>query len=340
MNLITWPRLLNAGTWLRLVVQRLPWLMPLFSFASGWLGFALVQRGENLAQWVALFALLGWPWLLLEPLIVRWGARLLKRPLPPILLNMVTQSLQQEVLFFALPFLFGVTQRDPGQMLFTGLAAAAALVSTLDIVYERHISHRPWLSLLFHSYCSFIAGLVVLPIAAHLPIERALPVAMAITGLWLLLSLPRMIGSLQSLRARLFCFAAIVIGPLLAVGLRNHIPAAGLWVNEARVSQSIESLTPGPEVKSLGVEQLLAEGAVAYVAIRAPTGLAQAVIFEWSHEGQVVDRIPAEILGTGHSGWRTFSRKHVFPPDPRGHWTVDLRTPFGQLICRMRFEVV
>ena len=40
------------------------------------------------------------------------------------------------------------------------------------------------------------------------------------------------------------------------------------------------------------------------------------------------------------NGWRTFSRKRVFPQDALGRWTVDVRTPQGQLIERMRFTVV
>jgi hypothetical protein len=49
------------------LATRLPWLLPLISFAAGWLGYVLVQRGEALARIVALLALLGWFWLLLEP---------------------------------------------------------------------------------------------------------------------------------------------------------------------------------------------------------------------------------------------------------------------------------
>ena len=49
------------------IANRLPWLVPAISFAAGWLGFLLVRRGEDLARLVALLALLGWFWLLLEP---------------------------------------------------------------------------------------------------------------------------------------------------------------------------------------------------------------------------------------------------------------------------------
>ncbi|HVJ29960.1 MAG TPA: DUF5924 family protein, partial [Gammaproteobacteria bacterium] len=47
--------------------HRWPWVLPTASFAAGWVGFGLVRRGENLARIVALLALCGWFWLLLEP---------------------------------------------------------------------------------------------------------------------------------------------------------------------------------------------------------------------------------------------------------------------------------
>ena len=53
------------------VMNRFPWLLPVTSFAAGWLGFVMVTRGAGVAQWVALLALLGWPWLLVEPLVRR-----------------------------------------------------------------------------------------------------------------------------------------------------------------------------------------------------------------------------------------------------------------------------
>ncbi|NKB16276.1 MAG: DUF2914 domain-containing protein [Sphingomonadales bacterium] len=39
------------------------------------------------------------------------------------------------------------------------------------------------------------------------------------------------------------------------------------------------------------------------------------------------------------SGWRTYSRKETFPANSDGRWIVDVRTPQGQLLKRMRFIV-
>jgi hypothetical protein len=63
------------------------------------------------------------------------------------------------------------------------------------------------------------------------------------------------------------------------------------------------------------------------------------VIFEWRHDGES-ERIVERIRGGRAEGWRAFSRKRLFPANAVGPWTVDLLTPQGQLLKRLRFEVV
>jgi hypothetical protein len=171
------------------LARRFPWLLPALSFAAGWLGFLLVQRGQEVARIIALLALLGWFWLLLEP----WVRRRLERRRQRVgnfVVNFITQSLQQELLFFSLPFLIGSTQRDAGQIAFTGLVGVAAVLSTIDPVYERVIATRAARRMSFHAYCSWIAALVVLPMVLLVPVERALPISLLAVSGWLLVTLP------------------------------------------------------------------------------------------------------------------------------------------------------
>jgi hypothetical protein len=125
--------------------------------------------------------------------------------------------------------------------------------------------------------------------------------------------------------------------PLLLWTVRSELPAAGLAVTRARITQSVDNLTPGPAVSRLTVDQLQ-QGVVAYAAIRAPAGLAQTVVFEWRHAGDV-ERIVEQLHGGREEGFRLYSRKRVFPADPIGAWTVDLLTPERQLLKRLRFVV-
>lgn len=318
------------------LVQRRPWLLPAASFVAGWIGFVLVRRGEDLARIVALLALCGWIWLLVEPWVRRRLERR-RRNAGNFVVNFVSQSLQQELLFFSLPFLIGATQRDVGQIAFTSLVAAAALVSTVDPLYERLVATRAARRMTFHAFCSWIAALVVLPMVLRLPVERALPISLLAVSAWLILTMPLSLYSLRGWRSRAAWLAGMLAVPLLFWEVRGQIPAAGLAVTDARVTQTIDGLTPGAPVRRVRQEDL-ARGIVAYAAIRAPAGLSQQVVFEWRHNG-VRERIPIEIQGGRADGFRAYSRKQAFPADPAGVWTVDVLTPQAQLLERLRFEV-
>jgi hypothetical protein len=316
--------------------HRYPWLLPLVSFIGGWIGFALVNRGEAFARAIALLALLGWFWLLVEP----WIRRRLERRRPKMgkfVVNFVSQSLQQELLFFSLPFLIGATQRDLGQIAFTALVAVAALVSTVDPVYERVVAKRAVRRLLFHAYCSWLSALIVLPMVLSLPVERALPLSVIAVTLWLLLTLPLSVRSLKHLVTRAIWVAGVVALPFALWQIRAQVPPAGLAVTSARITQTIDGMNPGDAVHDLKRADL-ERGVVAFAAIRAPAGLSQKVIFEWHHNGEF-ERMAATIHGGNADGYRIFSRKQLFPEDAAGVWIVDILTPQAQLLRRLRFTV-
>jgi hypothetical protein len=318
------------------LARRWPWLLPTASFVAGWVGFLLVRRGADFARWIALLALVGWPWLLIEPLVRRPLERR-REGMGKLVANFVSQSLQQELLFFSLPLLIGATQIDAGQIAFTGVAAGAALISTIDPVYERWVAARAARRLFFHAYCSWIAALVVLPMVLRLPLEHALPLSLAAVAASLLLTLPLSLRSLATRGQRALWTASVLVAPVLLWLARGELPAAGLAVTEARITQTVENLTPGPAVRRLTADRL-ADGVVAFAAIRAPAGLAQTVVFEWRH-GQERERIVERLHGGRAEGFRLYSRKRVFPADAVGAWTVDLLTPQGQLLKRLRFVV-
>jgi uncharacterized protein DUF5924/DUF2914 family protein len=329
-----WPeRLRRLSRW----HARLPWLLPLSSFIAGWIGFVMVRRGADWARLVAMLALVGWPWLLIEP-VVRRLLEQRRRRLGTFVVNFVSQSLQQELLFFSLPFVIGATQSDAGQIAFVCFVGAAALVSTIDPLYERWIAKRAARRLLFHAYCSWIAALVVLPMVLLVPLEQALPMSLATVVVWLVLTFPLSWRSLRTWRARTAWLASVIVVPIVIWELRGQVPAAGLAVKRARITQSIDGLEPGPAVETVA-RSALDQGVIAYAVIRAPAGLTQTVIFEWHHNRES-ERIAEKIHGGSESGWRAFSRKMVFPPDAVGSWTVDLVTPQGQLLKRLRFDIV
>ena len=316
--------------------HRYPWVVPLISFIAGWIGFAMVKRGEGFARAIALLALLGWVWLLVEP----WIRQRLERRRPKMgnfVVNFVSQSLQQELLFFSLPFLIGATQRDLGQIAFTAVVALAAVVSTADPIYERVVARRAVRRLLFHAYCSWLSALIVLPMVLRLPGERALPVSVIAVTAWLLLTLPMSVRSLKHIATRAVWVAGVAALPFALWEIRAQVPPAGLAVTSARITQTIADMNPGEAVREIKRADLT-RGVVAFAAIRAPAGLSQDIIFEW-HHGDDLERVSATIHGGNADGYRIFSRKMTFPADAAGLWTVDVLTPQEQLLRRLRFSV-
>ncbi len=320
---------------------RWQWLLPVASFLAGWIGYVAIERGPTLARIMALTVLLSWFWLLLENVAGRWLQRFTKGRLSPAVACFVTQSLQQELLFFSLPFVLGASQLDLAHGLFVAVLCLAALLSTLDPVYERWIARSPDAAVAFQVYCTWITALVLLPVALHLPIQKAALVASVIALLAFVAALPRLLserkGILVCLRAALPVIVVVAVVTVLA----RWLPPAGLRLTESRMTTEINALQPGPPITYIERSRLQREGLIVYTAIHAPRGLTQALSFDWHHDGRVIDRIPAVIEGSDGKGrgWRTWTRKQNFDADPRGKWRVDIRTAGGQLVGRLRFVV-
>ncbi|MES2683843.1 MAG: DUF5924 family protein [Pseudomonadota bacterium] len=322
-------------------LERWQWLLPVGSFLLGWIGYLAIERGPGLARATAFIILMSWPWLLMENLAGRWLNRITKGHLSPAVACFITQSMQQELLFFSLPFVIGASQLDVGHGLFLALLGIAALLSTLDPIYERWIARRPVAAVGFQVYCTWIAALVLLPIALHLPLEQCAPVAAAIALLALALGLPRLLESRTGIVACLRAVLPIITAIALALFLGRWLPPAGLKLGESRITTEISDLQPGAAIHRIALDSLHRDGLIAFATIHAPVGVTQNLSFDWYHRGVCIDRIPAVIEGTSDKarGWRTWTRKQNFDEDPRGRWRVDIRTAGGQLVGRLRFSV-
>lgn len=313
------------------------WVVPLVSFLAGWASFVFVQRGASLAIIIAFAVLAGWIWLFIQPCIQRSVERFSSPAVSTLTVNFVAQSIQQEILFFSLPFLFFSTVlNDPGQVIVTASVVLAAVLSTIDPLYERCIACSQLLRLGFHSLCSFVAALVILPIVVRIPVESSFNIAMGFVILWLLLATPFIYTRRQQLSLGLLM--ATLVFPVFVWTMRAHIPPAGIQVMEATLTSNVKAHDPVDSLHTVARNEL-DRGLYVHAAIRAPLGLSQAVIFEWRHD-DTVDIVPSVIVGGRTQGFRTFSRKENFGSSPLGDWEVHLRTPQGQLLERVRFTVV
>ncbi|WP_019409254.1 DUF5924 family protein [Pseudomonas psychrophila] len=320
------------------LMKRYPGLIALFGFCSGVGSFILVDRQQGMARWIAVILLVSWVWLMLENTLTQWFARVFKREIPPPLLRYATQMIHQESLFFVLPFFFVTTTWNSGQLVFTGLLGAAALVTITDPLYYKWLAPRRWLYLGMHTLALFAALLTALPIILNLTTAESYKLAL---GTAVLLSIPSMAVSLPLKTWRGWLVLPLIVLALGGTGwlLRSWVPPATLWMTEVAVTTQLQDRTPGESIEQISVNQLRSNGLYAYTSINAPRGLNERIYHVWKLNSQEVDRIALDIRGGRKEGYRAWTHKLNFPPNSVGRWQVQVLTEDGQMIGVLRFEV-
>ncbi|MGE6793734.1 Protein of unknown function [Pseudomonas guineae] len=323
------------------LAQRHPGMVAVFGFASGLASFLLVERQAELAQVLGLVMLVSWLWLILENILRESIARRFGFELPPPLLRYATQMIHQESLFFVLPFFFITTTWNSGQLLFSGLLAAAALVSIIDPLYYKWLAPKRWLFLAYHTLALFAVLLTALPIIFKLTTPQSYQLALAAA---VLLSFPSLFAIITVQR---WWRGLLLIGLTLALGAggwlaRVWVPPATLWLTEVAVTTQFDNQNraPGASLKQLSVAQLRSQGLYAYTAINAPRGLNERIYHVWRRDGGEVERIALNIQGGRKEGYRAWTHKQNFPADAVGRWQVQVLTEAGQMIGVLRFKVV
>ena len=222
--------------------------------------------------------------------------------------------------------------------MFTGLLGAAALVTITDPLYYKWLAPRRWLYLGLHTLALFAALLTALPIILNLTTAESYKLAL---GTAVVLSIPSMAVSLPLKTWRGWLVLPLIVLALGGTGwlLRSWVPPATLWMTEVAVTTQVQSRTPGESIKQISVSQLRSQGLYAYTSINAPRGLNERIYHVWQLNGQEVDRIALDIHGGRKEGYRAWTHKLNFPPNPVGRWQVKVLTEDGQMIGVLRFKV-
>jgi hypothetical protein len=96
-------------------------------------------------------------------------------------------------------------------------------------------------------------------------------------------------------------------------------------------------LLPGDDIHLVAGTPLYA-----YSAVFSPTSFKMNVIHEWQYYSTSTDtwvtrgRVTLATTGGGDRGYRTFSMEENLTP---GKWRVNVKTPQGQIIGRLNFDV-
>jgi hypothetical protein len=312
----------------------------LASLSGGLATLFVFHRGLPHVGWIIGYALLAWLLVILLALFREaWQARGWQWPVRGA--EYGVQTLLHGLLLFILPAYYASTTLTSLNALFLGLLVGLALLATIDPWFGTLVQPRAWARHAFFLTAVFAALNVALPLV-RVPPFASLGISAAVAVL-AITPLIRRGWAMPWPRAFRVTLATALIAATLATLVRWAIPPAPLALAGAAIARGLADWEPIDRVVAPITAAQLREwgGLVAYTAIYAPAGLSQPVEHVWRREGRAVSVIRlSPVLGGRREGFRTYSRKTAFPPDPAGHWSVDVVTTSGQLIGRLRFQVL
>ncbi|WP_437969003.1 DUF5924 family protein [Sorangium sp. So ce260] len=328
--------------------KKLWWLHTAYALSLGAFVVTFAQKGFQHARFLAVSVSIAWLLVLLffrlfgtgarQDFATAWrGARLRF-----LVMTYVLKNLYQGMLFFLLPFYWKSASLDAPNRWFVLLLGACAVLSTLDLVFDRVLMRWKTLASVFYGVTLFACLNLVIP--ALLPDTRTLYTLLSAALVSVLgfctLHLP--FGALWSRVGVVFLVVAAAAGVGLAYGTREIIPPVPMHLSSAAVGPSV--LPDGRlamSVKSLHFSVIRELRAVTDVVV--PGGDGDRLLHVWRHEGREVLRAPEETLRVpGPEGAVRLKSQLVGGSLPRrlaGHWTVDVETQDGQLVGRTSFEV-
>jgi hypothetical protein len=210
-----------------------------WALAVGTVVVLLARERYHLVLWVVLFLVLAWTSTLFLGRAVARGVE------PPKLAHEVTsyftRILYQETLFFLLPFYAYSTVVESPNVLFLILLGGLAILSCIDLIFDRWLRTRPVFVLMFFAIVAFAGINLLLPLLVGLSPERSLPLAalLAVGGAAPLAV--RMTPNASGGRLRLVVGGLVMLA--VPVGLPRLIPPVPLRLERAPFAPGIARRT-------------------------------------------------------------------------------------------------
>jgi uncharacterized protein DUF5924/DUF2914 family protein len=331
--------------------KKLWWIHSAYALVIGISVVTFAQKGFEHVRWLAVT--LGATWVLVL-VFFRAFDRPIERPgsrpgaAAPVKLRFyvmtyVLKNLYQGMLFFLLPFYWKSATVGAPNLWFLVMLAVVALLSTIDIVFDRFLMRVRLLGSVFHAITLF--GCMNLVVPALLPNTRTLwslltAAAVTVIAFW---TIHVRLALLKDRRFLALLVLSIPAAVAVAYELRVAIPPVPMHLSSAAIGPSL--LPDGRlsmEVTSVNASKLSEVIAVTDVVV--PGGKGDQLLHVWRREGLSVFRAPEAMTRVrGPSGTvrlrSTLDEAHM-PKNPVGAWTVDVETDDGQLVGRAHFRVL
>jgi len=254
-----------------------------------------------------------------------------------LFVNYFNKNFYQQVLFFILPIYFGSATASSGNFIFVLLLAISAVLSTLDVVYDRHLSVRRSLTACFFAFNLFALINVMLPVLWSIGNGWATRVSAVFAAL----GFATIFQPFSQVRHRQYIVAVGTALLLLALVelLRSYIPPVPLRVRAGQFGGDYQ-----PETKSVApvlTEVEPGKGRRLHVVtpIKAPLGLKEKVQHRWYKNGRLIwDSSFIQVTGGREQGFRLWTNYLFTIIEPGDIVRVDARTEGGQLIGRVHLS--
>jgi Family of unknown function (DUF5924)/Protein of unknown function (DUF2914) len=343
--------LAKAREFLRKNGKRLWWLHSVYALGLGALVVAFAQKGFDHARWLAISLSMAWLLVILFFRVFGSGARQENVDFAHarvrfrfFAMTYVLKNLYQGMLFFLLPFYWKSTTLGDPNMWFVAMLAACALLSTLDIVFDRVLMKWRLLASLFHGVTLFgCMNLVIPALFPDTPTLTSLLFAAGITVVFFwTLHVP--VNALRKKWVIALFFASLAAGTTGIYFARRGIPPVPMHVPYAAVGpQLLKDGRLSMEVKTLHASAI--HELICVTDVVVPGGHGDKLHHVWRRDGGEVERwgeetTRAQGAPNGIVRLRSTLQKRDLPTNLAGSWSVDVETEDGQLVGRATFRVV
>jgi hypothetical protein len=314
--------------------DKLWWLHSLYALALGvgimWLGtqrFAYLRVTVFHISFIWLSSLF-LPKLLSHPrLPARWAPRV------RLLVNYFNKNFYQQMMFFVLPIYYASATLDSRNMMFVVLVGVSAVLSTLDIVYDRHLSVSRTLTAIFFALNLFALINVMLPVLWSVSNTWTTRVS-ALLAAMAFLTLFHPLSQANARRIALGLLIAVLWLAAVEEG-RAFIPPAPLRLASAEFGLGFQYETLSLDSKVTEVAAGRSVQLYGLTAIKAPLGLEERVQHRWYRNGKLVWASPFyTVTGGREGGFRLWTTCTFDSIKPGAEIRLDLETEGGQLIGR------
>lgn len=324
--------------------RKLWWFHSLYALGLGAFVVVFAQKGFAYVRWLTLLLVVAW--IVTLAVFRRYGSgrtqRIDTRPerVRFHLMTYVLKNLYQGMLFFLLPFYFKASVGDGPTRWFAWGLALFTILATLDVVFDKVLMRWRLLGSVYYLVALFACLNLAIPALFPLPTALALvlaavvavPAFCSLNYPWSRLRQPRMLGGIG---------VATLVGAGLVWMARGAIPPVPLAVSTGAVGTT--ALPDG----RLGLEITRAHASLVNhlhgsTDVLVPAGLHDGLMHVWRQGDFVVLRVipHLERIDVGQVRLRSTLDGEQLPPARGGHWTLDVETGSGQLVGRVRFEVV